>query len=281
MSLKHKKISLYIVGLLILNQIPLYFLYERGSKGLLLAVFLMALVVISLYYGTVVGLFTSLIYLFIVGSMIFYIQLRAISVWTIPFNMQGYFIYGLTLLILVLLAGKIHESVQKEDEEIADLKEQITKYVAVDVTSGFDNFSRLEKSVIEEVKRSNRAENAFVYLMIEVQHFKDFKKLYGENEINHLVMKLAENINKSMRLTDKKFRYDEDHFALILPATSNEYIQVIYAKLADNLKEHRLLSGNLVTLSFKAGHYIYQPHTEVTFQEMVEISQSESLINEI
>lgn len=281
MILKHQKTSVYFVLLIILLQVPMYFLFNLGSQGLLLAGFLLLLIIISLLQGTVAGLYSSLVYLFVVGSVIFYIQLTMPITFQLRFSMIEFFIYGLFILTLVLIAGRIKEILRHEELVVEKMNDQISKYIAVDAASGFDNRPRLEKAIVEEVKRADRSKTKFVYLMIELQNFKDFKALYGENEATNLIFHIAENITKSMRITDKKFRFDESHFALILPDTTNDYIQVIYEKLAENLKEHTLLTGNLVTLSFKAGHYIYLPNTEVTFHDMVEASQSESRINEI
>lgn len=281
MILNHRKITFYYVLLIVLLQVPLYVLFHLDSQGLLLAGFLLLLIIISLLQGAVAGLYSSLVYLFIVGSVIFYIQLTKPITFQLRFSMLEFFIYGLFILILVLIAGKIKEMLRHEEQKYEKMNDQISKYVAVDSASGFDNRPRLETAIVEEVKRVDRSKSKFVFLLIEIQNYKDFKSLYGENEATNLIFHVAENITKSMRITDKKFRFDESHFAMILPDTSNDYIQIIYEKLAENLKEHTLLSGNLITLSFKAGHYIYLPNTEVTFHEMVETSQSESRINEI
>lgn len=281
---RHQKTASFLtIVLLILLQLPMYMLYQKESQGILLAVFLILLIGVSLYYGAVLGLLLSLIYLFIIGTFIFYLQLTQQDVLSSPLDLQlnEFFIYGIAILILVLIAGRIRELVIESANQINMLKGNVEKYVATDTTSGFDNRVRLEKAIVEEAKRSDRSDKPFVFLIIEIQNFKKFKKLYGEKEAQYLVSQLAERINGVMRMTDRKYRFDEDNFALILPETSGTYIHIIYEKLSEKLKEHQLLSGNLITLSFKVGHYTYNPRTEVSFDEMVEVAKSESLINEI
>lgn len=283
MTRHQKTASLLTIILLLLVQLPLYMVYLKGSQGILLALFLLLLVAVSLYYGAVLGLLLSLIYLFLIGTVIFYLQLTVKTMVFMPFDLQltEFFIYGIAILILVLIAGRIHELTMESAKQIHMLQRRVEKYVATDTDSGFDNRIRLEKAIAEEARRSDRNGDPFVFLLIEIQHFKNFKSLYGEKETHNLIFQLAEKINGIMRLTDRKYRYDENHFALILPETPSTYIQVIYEKLSEHLKEHQLLSGNLVTLQFKAGHYTYTPKTEVSFNDMVEVAQSESLINEI
>lgn len=283
MTRHQKTASLLTIILLLLVQLPLYMVYLKGSQGILLALFLLLLVAVSLYYGAVLGLLLSLIYLFLIGTVIFYLQLTEKTMVFMLFDLQltEFFIYGIAILILVLIAGRIHELTMESAKQIHMLQGRVEKYVATDTDSGFDNRIRLEKAIAEEARRSDRNGDPFVFLLIEIQHFKNFKSLYGEKETHNLIFQLAEKINGIMRLTDRKYRYDENHFALILPETPSTYIQVIYEKLSEHLKEHQLLSGNLVTLQFKAGHYTYTPKTEVNFNDMVEVAQSESLINEI
>lgn len=61
---RHQKTASFLtIVLLILLQLPMYMLYQKGSQGILLAVFLILLIGVSLYYGAVLGLLLSLIYL--------------------------------------------------------------------------------------------------------------------------------------------------------------------------------------------------------------------------
>lgn len=275
-------ITLTIV-LLVVIQIPIYILYQEGKQELLLAIFLLALIFIALRFGIIAGLYSSLVFLFIIGSAIFYIQLTNNSSIFVPLDlkMSVFFMYGISIIVLVIIAGRINELLRDIAKETAELKEKVSKYVAIDLNSGFDNRYRLEKDIVSEIKRANRSEKSYVFLLLQIQHINNFEKLYGENETANLIKGLAKNINRVMRLTDKKYRFDKEHFALILPETTNEYIHVIYEKLSNNMKEHELLNGNLVTLSFKAGHYIYQPNSDVHFDEIIEVTKNETMINEI
>lgn len=165
MTRHQKTASLLTIILLLLVQLPLYMVYLKGSQGILLALFLLLLVAVSLYYGAVLGLLLSLIYLFLIGTVIFYLQLTEKTMVFMPFDLQltEFFIYGIAILILVLIAGRIHELTMESAKQIHMLQRRVEKYVATDTDSGFDNRIRLEKAIAEEARRSDRNGDPFVF----------------------------------------------------------------------------------------------------------------------
>lgn len=76
-------------------------------------------------------------------------------------------------------------------------------------------------------------------------------------------------IQQTIRLTDKKFRFSEDHIGLLLIDTTDKHMEVIYAKLDQALKNHQLLKGKWVTISYKTSYFTYQPLQESSFDELL------------
>jgi PleD family two-component response regulator len=48
--------------------------------------------------------------------------------------------------------------------------------------TGFDNHLRMKLELSEEIKRAERYGNSFVFLLLHMYYFKEFKSLYGEKE---------------------------------------------------------------------------------------------------
>jgi len=277
-----KQQTFLMILLLIVIQIPLYILYTGNQQQILMAFFLIFLIAISLYFGAVAGLYSSLVFIFLIGTAYLYIsisktQLRSFEL----IELNDFFLYGVVLLSFVLLAGRIYEINKELKENTERLKDKVARYVAVDTDSGFDNRVRFEKALMEEIKRTNRTNEPFLLIQIEVQNMNKFKDLYGEGEERFLVSKLAEKINLIMRTTDRKYRFSPESFALILPSTNADYLELIYAKLKEQLHEHQLLSGNLVTIQLKAGHFLYEANQQITIEEIFEVLKRELIINEI
>lgn len=268
---------LLLVIMLISVQVPLYFLQAEGKVGLLLSVFLLILVSISLLAGPVVGLFSSLVFIFMIGSFLFYIALAspamALNTGTIPLHvLLG---YGFALIILVMIAGQIHNRTIEQGKIKRKLQEEVRQFVAVDVDTGFDNKYRMALEVDAEMKRINRYGGTFTLILLQLDYYEDFTRLYGEKEKKHLLHSLAEKMQNTIRSTDRKFRYDADRFALLLTNTDGKSIEIIYAKIAESLKVHQLLNEKYITLSFRTGHIVYNEEVNVKDYETL-FSQVES-----
>ena len=266
----NKAIFLYGTLLILLLQLPSYLLLGQEKEQKLLYVFLVLLVLLTLWRGTVLGLISSLLFIFISGSTLLYIGVaRTVESLNTTFSMQLFLVYGVVLLLLILCAGKINELLIEQGNYIKQLQKDVKSLVAIDVETGFDNETRMYLSVGEEMRRADRHNHSFVFIVLKIENYDEFQKLYGAKEARHLWKQLAVKIQQTVRQTDKKFRFRENHLALLLIDTSDQYIEIIYDKLAQALKNHQLLNGRWVTLGYKTGYFTYHPHMEQTFDELL------------
>lgn len=268
---------LLLIFFLICIHFPAYILFSEGSAGKLLYGFLVLFVCISLLMGSVTGLYCSLVFLFVVGTFLFYFSFTnsPIIFDDVVFPLPLFLAFGFALIVLVLLAGGIHDRIVEQAIEIRRLKEEVRQYVAVDVETGFDNKHRMAIEIQSEMKRVERYGGAFTLVLLQMDYFENFKRLYGEKETSHLLSSLAESMEKTIRLTDRKFRYENDRFALLLTNTDDQYVDVIYDKLAERITNHQLLNGKYVSLSFRSGHIVFNKDAGVRDYETL-FSQVES-----
>lgn len=266
----NKAIFVYSVLLILLLQLPAYFLLHQDSESLLLYIFLILLVIITLWRGTVTGLISSLLFIFISGSTLLYIGMTgSIALLSTAFSMQLFLAYGVVLLLLVLCAGKIHELLMAQEKYMKNLQQDVKNFVAIDVETGFDNESRMRVIVNEEMRRADRHQHTFVFIMLKLENYEKFKKLYGFKEAQYLWRQLAEKLQQSVRQTDKKFRYRENYLGILLIDTSEQYIDIIYEKLDQALKNHQLLNKRWVTLSYKTSYFTYTPQMDQSFDDLL------------
>ncbi|UED79521.1 GGDEF domain-containing protein [Lysinibacillus sp. CD3-6] len=266
----NKAIFVYGVLLILLLQLPAYFLLHQDSESLLLYIFLILLVIITLWRGTVTGLISSLLFIFISGSTLLYIGMTgSIALLSTAFSMQLFLAYGVVLLLLVLCAGKIHELLIAQEKYMKNLQQDVKNFVAIDVETGFDNESRMRVIVNEEMRRADRHQHTFVFIMLKLENYEKFKKLYGFKEAQYLWRQLAEKLQQSVRQTDKKFRYRENYLGILLIDTSEQYIDIIYEKLDQALKNHQLLNKRWVTLSYKTSYFTYTPQMDQSFDDLL------------
>ncbi|MEK5331500.1 diguanylate cyclase domain-containing protein [Lysinibacillus sp. FSL W8-0992] len=266
----NKAIFLYGILLILLLQLPAYFLLHQDIESLLLYIFLVLIVILTLWRGTVTGLISSLLFIFISGSTLLYIGMTgSVALLSNAFSMQQFLAYGVVLLLLVLCAGKIHELLLAQEKYMKNLQQDVKNFVAIDVETGFDNESRMRVIVNEEMRRADRHQHSFVFIMLKLENYEKFKKLYGFKEAQYLWKQLAEKIQQSVRQTDKKFRYRENYLAILLIDTSDQYIDIIYEKLDQALKNHQLLNKRWVTLSYKTSYFTYSPQMDQSFDDLL------------
>ncbi|MFE6168234.1 diguanylate cyclase domain-containing protein [Viridibacillus arvi] len=278
----NKQTLLLITILILLLQIPSYFMWDYESEGILLYIFLIILIIVSLILGTVTGLIFSLIFIFIIGSALIYFNYTDSSIansFTMP--IQLFLVYGLMLIVLVLIAGRLQEVIIAREKLNRRLQEEVRNFIAVDVETGFDNNYRMGIAITEEMMRVDRYGKSFTLILLQIDHLKDFNRLYGAKETKHLLQGLAQTMDKAMRLTDKKFRYDTDRFAILLTETGGDSIDLVIDKLASKIKTHQLLSGKYVTLTFRTGYFVYEPKLDTSYEEIISRIESEMVSHEL
>ncbi|MGB3261238.1 diguanylate cyclase domain-containing protein [Paenisporosarcina sp.] len=281
----YKAGSLFLIVILMIGvQIPITYLMKEGITGLPLIAILLLLISISLVAGPVTGLFGALMFIFIVGTALLYMSVTntVLTFDLINLPIPLYFGFGLALIILILIAGRIHDSILDQLKKNRFLQEEIRQYVAVDSETGFDNRHRMVTEIQTEMSRVNRYDGAFTLILLKMDHFDDFKRLYGEKETTHLLASLAGAMQKTIRKTDRKFRYGMDRFALLLTNTDDRSVEIVYDKLAEKIKTHQLLNEKYVTLTFRSGHVVYDQHASIEdYQELFEQIESEMVFREL
>ncbi|MGE7544676.1 MULTISPECIES: diguanylate cyclase domain-containing protein [Sporosarcina] len=267
------KTLMFISLLVICLQGAVFVLIQQHTQGILLAVLLSLLTVLTLLAGSLVGLLCSLGIIFLVGSFLLYLSFSSTAALILPLPLL--LVYGFVLLFAVLTAGKLQESIVNQGRLNRKLQEEINQLVAVDASTGFDNRNRLMLELELEMKRVQRYGGSFTLVLIQMEYYKDFQKLYGEEERLHLLSSIANKVRQAVRITDRKFRYSADRLALLLTQTDDTSIEVVYDKLAQSLKDHQLLNQKFVTLAFRTAYSVYGKQTELLDCEDF-ISQMES-----
>ncbi|GLC88607.1 diguanylate cyclase domain-containing protein [Lysinibacillus piscis] len=266
----NKSILIYGIVLLLLLQCASYFLLHQDTDSLLLHLFLILLILLTLWRGTVFGLISSLLFIFVSGSMLLYISfVGSIAYFNVTLPMNVFFIYGVALLLNILCAGKVHELLVEQARYIHLLQQDIQNYVAIDVETGFENEARMRISVNEEMRRADRHKHTFVFIALKIENYEQFQTLYGIKEAHFLWQQLAQRIQETVRQTDKKYRFRDNYVGLLLIDTTEEYIGIIYDKLDQALRNHQLLNEKWVTLNYKTSYFTYQPLMNETFDELL------------
>lgn len=257
-------------------------LVDDPSSHLILSVLFITIVIITFIKGTILGLIMTLFYIFSFGSALFFTHLTQTTFFSSlhTFSIQTFFLVSFILIMIVILAGAMHRFVERYDEEHRQIAEQFETLLTIDLVTGFDNRSRLLFDMRSEMSRAKRYEEPFTLIMLQIDHFHAFYKLYGELEGNNMIRMVADGMEEMMRISDRKYRIAADRFVLLLPHTAEEGALVVQRKLKERLSEHRLLNGKKVDLSYHVSQYTYDL-SEVTREEVMTMMESELKSSEL
>lgn len=269
--------------LVIVLQATAFYFTQQGQTGILLSIYLLMLTVLALLTGPIVGLMSSLFSIFIMGTLLIIFFLRpTIIVSPLTVTLQELLIFGFVLLLTVLVSGVIHDEIVRRNQYMHKLQKELRELVAVDSETGFDNRHRMESELDLEIGRINRYGGKFTLIVLKMDFLEDFHKLYGDKEYLHLLVTLADHMQSVIRSTDRKFRYNEDHFALLLTHTDDAFIDIVFEKLKKALQNHQLLEGKYVTLMFRVAHEVYTKEKNMRgHAELIEQLESEMLAREL
>lgn len=98
-----------------------------------------------------------------------------------------------------------------------------TKEMSIkDPLTGAYNRRKLEEDLTHEVFRARRYGREFSILMIDVDWFKKYNDYHGHQMGDELLKKLVAIFRKSLRASDRIYRYGGEEFVILLPETPRE-----------------------------------------------------------
>jgi diguanylate cyclase (GGDEF)-like protein len=164
--------------------------------------------------------------------------------------------------IEVLLIA-VNRAIHKRNLELKnkDLLRQLEEMVIRDPITGVYNFRQLHVSLDEEMTRSQRYGHAFCIFIVEVDHFKAVNDNYGHLFGDHVLKKLGEIMQRSLRDTDRLFRYGGEEFFILMPETSQEEAATVADRIMDAIRIHTFISNEKkakITVSIGGSGFPFQ-----------------------
>jgi diguanylate cyclase (GGDEF)-like protein/PAS domain S-box-containing protein len=125
------------------------------------------------------------------------------------------------------------------------LREILQRQSIRDALTGLYNRRYMETTVERELHQAGRQKEPIGFIMMDLDHFKDFNDTFGHGAGDLLLSSLGEYLQNSIRGGDIACRYGGDEFLLILPQAS---VQDAYER-AEELREgiNNLATGFGVT----------------------------------
>lgn len=111
-------------------------------------------------------------------------------------------------------------------EQIHSLQGKLQEEAVRDPLTGLFNRRYLEETLTRELARARRDDYPISFMLLDIDHFKQFNDLYGHDTGDAVLKALAEQLTGRSRAADIPCRIGGEEFLLVLPGILDEVAQL-------------------------------------------------------
>lgn len=149
--------------------------------------------------------------------------------------------------------GHVHRT-GKDIETLKNELEALQNLVHTDQLTGALNRAGFDASLVREASDADRHDNSLCLVSVNIDDFKVFIDIYGNQAGNRALSHLVNVIKESLRPSDIVARFGLEEFVILLPNTTLELATQITNRLQNNLAERSLLHvDKSIPITFSAG----------------------------
>jgi len=134
----------------------------------------------------------------------------------------------------------------------------------MDQLTGLGNYRKLIDTLEMEIRRAERTNRTFVFVLMDLDGLKQINDVYGHPVGNRALCRLANVLQVHGRSIDTPARYGGDEFAVILPECGMEFALAV----TDRLSERLANDGELPELAVSIGFSVW-PHSGRSAEELI------------
>ena len=128
--------------------------------------------------------------------------------------------------------------------ENMEKKNGYSKNIAIDDLTGLYSRHGMNSDFKRQIMRCNMDHEPSTLLLLEIDHFQQFNKVYGNLGADQALRNTAQNILDSMRPRDRAARYSNERFAVLLPNTSLADGHIAAERLKANVSQSNVVTPN-------------------------------------
>ena len=141
----------------------------------------------------------------------------------------------------------------------------LKKLAGTESLTGLANRREFNAALQAEISRTSRTGRPFVVVLVDVDRLKRINDTCGHRAGDRAILRVANTLRSTCRLTDTAARIGGDEFAVILPETDTAMAMQFVARVHALLASHR--RSGAVTIS--AG-FARHPHDGATAEEVLD-----------
>ncbi len=130
--------------------------------------------------------------------------------------------------------------------------ERLRTLSTTDDLTGVYNYRYLLDSLRREIKRAGRFQQVFSFLMVDIDHLKEYNDLHGHLAGSRLLTAFSGIVQAQLRAVDTLAKYGGDEFGIILPQTDKKGARIVAERIRASIESHRF-SGEVRKITASAG----------------------------
>ncbi len=140
------------------------------------------------------------------------------------------------------------------------LRESLKNQAIRDGVTGLFNRRYLNETLDRELSRGKRLGTTMGFIMMDLDHFKEYNDIYGHEAGDEMLEALGNLIRWQTRKEDLACRYGGEEFLVIMPGAPLETILERARELHQHVKQLHLQYRHLHPLTISAGVALYPEH---------------------
>jgi len=128
-----------------------------------------------------------------------------------------------------------------------------------DGLTGLYNRSYLEQTLIESVMHAEKTEKNLSFIMLDIDHFKNFNDTWGHQEGDRALAFVARIIRDSLREQDIAARYGGEEFSIVLAGADLLIANIVAERIRRSCEVRSLSLGKYKTLTVSLGISLFRP----------------------
>jgi diguanylate cyclase (GGDEF)-like protein len=144
---------------------------------------------------------------------------------------------ALILIVIGVLLTAYTASVRRQRAGLEAGAEVARRLALVDDVTGLGNRRAFDEALTVEVGRAVREHVLLSVGLVDVDHLRRINERYGHLEGDRCLSEVARAMERSVRATDRCFRWGSDEFVVVMPGTDRDTAEQALARMAEQVGE--------------------------------------------
>ena len=165
-------------------------------------------------------------------------------------------------------AARLQRLVEEQTGELTEALRQISLLAITDKLTGLFNRAKMDDVLDGEINRSQRYNNQFSAILIDIDHFKRINDTYGHWIGDQVLSEFAELTRQRLRRIDQLCRWGGDEFVLICPETGLGSAMQLAEEIRAKTQTHTFHTVGQLTVSQGVSSYRHDDTCETLISRL-------------